>query len=108
MLDAAAEQNEATLHKNVLIHPTLRTPNRSSNTPDGSCIAAYVQLYALSKYPKVMVLTPNASCSACCETEILTRSRKFPNTPNPSNEAISQRRRGTARWSASNSRCARS
>ena len=36
----SAAQNDATLHKNVVIRPTRRTPSRSSSKPAGTCIAA--------------------------------------------------------------------
>src|SRR5450755_1227397 len=37
---ARAAAKEARLHRRALIRPTRRTPNRSSNTPAGICIAA--------------------------------------------------------------------
>src|SRR5665213_2906258 len=41
-----AEQNDATLHKKVLIRPMRRMPNLSKSTPIGNWHMAYVQLYA--------------------------------------------------------------
>src|SRR5271167_2123851 len=46
---ARAAAKEATLHSSALIRPTRRTPKRSSKTPAGICIKAYVQLKALER-----------------------------------------------------------
>ena len=46
---ASAPPNEAMLQSKVLTRPTRRTPSRSSKTPAGICISAYVQLNALER-----------------------------------------------------------
>src|SRR5271170_5131876 len=90
---ATAAAKEATLQRNALMRPTRRTPQRSSKTPAGICMAAYVQLNALERYPKATSDRPNETSSASRETERLIRSKKLTRTPNPSRSAIRQRRR---------------
>src|SRR6267142_6729681 len=70
-----AAPNEATLQTIVLTMPTRLTPNRSSSNPEGTCNAAYGQLYVLDKNPNSTGDMPNASCSASLETERFTRSK---------------------------------
>src|SRR5579871_5944263 len=91
----AAAANEAKLHNREPIRPTRRTPQRSSSAPAGICMRAYVQLYALERYPKVTREIPKEACRASCETERFTRSRKATKTPSDNRKAILHRRAGT-------------
>src|SRR5438034_6905754 len=73
-----AAAKEATLQITVLTIPTRRTPKRSSSSPEGSWSIAYVQLYALERYPNITAEIPNEASSASRETERFTRcARSF-------------------------------
>src|SRR5580700_726209 len=91
---ATAAANDATLQRKALIRPTRRTPSQSSNTPQGICISAYVQLKELERYPNATNDKPNESCNASRETDRLIRSKKLTRTPKASRKAIRHRRRG--------------
>src|SRR5260221_10484117 len=56
-----AAANDAAAQIIVLTMPTRLTPNRSSSNPEGSCNAAYGQLYVLDKTPNSIGDIPNAS-----------------------------------------------